>query len=120
MKEPCLLRSCWMQITIHLMSDTQFVRGGTNEDWLWFLTILHEFLGGLKSDIMSDKNQGLLLVVAYIFGAKNHIYCVTHLKENLLTEAAKLGIRYNASNDLLNKCSIMWLLQRLQQSMMVQ
>jgi len=32
------------------------VGGGTNEDWLWFLTTVHECIGGLKPVIMLDRN----------------------------------------------------------------
>ena len=36
------------------------VSGETKEEWLWFLTVLQECLGGLKPVIMSDRNEGLL------------------------------------------------------------
>jgi len=39
----------------------------TNEDWLWFLTTLHECLGGLKPVVMSDRNNGLLAGVSRVF-----------------------------------------------------
>jgi len=67
------------------------------------LTTLHECLGSLKPVIMSDRNQGLLAGVPSVFGAENHTYCVRHLTENLLTEAARLGIRRNASKDLVKE-----------------
>ena len=75
----------------------------TNEDCLWSLTILHKCLGDLKLVIMSDRNQGLLVAMPHIFGAENHTYCVRHLTENLLTEAARLGIRRNVSKDLVKE-----------------
>ena len=31
-----------------------------------------------------------------VFGKDNHAYCVRHVMENFLSEAAKLGIRRNA------------------------
>ena len=53
--------------------------------------------------IRSDRNQGLVEGVPLVFGADNHTYCVRHPMENLLTEAARLGIRQNASKDLLKE-----------------
>ena len=38
-----------------------------------------------------------------MFGAENHTYYVRHLIENLLMEVAKLGIKRNASKDLVKK-----------------
>jgi len=35
----------------------------TKEEWLWFLNMLQECLGGLKYVIMSDRNEGLLYTV---------------------------------------------------------
>jgi len=54
---------------------------------------------------MSDEKQGLLGGVPGIFSAENHTYCVRHLTENLLTKAARLGIRRNASKDLVKEMS---------------
>ena len=53
--------------------------------------------------IMSDRNEGLVQGVPLVFGADNHSYCVRHLIENLLKEAARLGIRRNASKDLIKE-----------------
>jgi len=86
----------------HVFDVVYAVIGGeTNEDWLWFLTILHECSGGLKSAVMSDRKNGLLADVPRVFGAENHTYCV--MIENLMTEAARLGIRHNASKDLIKE-----------------
>ena len=52
---------------------------------------------------MSDRNNGLVEGVPAVFGAENHAYCVRHLMENMLTEAARLGIRQNASKDLVKE-----------------
>jgi len=87
------------------MFDVAYVVVGreTNEDWLWFLTTLHECLGGLKPVIMLDRNQGLLAGVPRVFGAKNHTYWVRHLIENLMIGAGRLGIQHTASKDLIKK-----------------
>ena len=77
--------------------------GETNEDWLWFLTQLHECLGGNKLVVMSYCNKGLLAGVAVAFGKESHLYCVRHVMENFLSKAAKLGIRRNASKNLLKE-----------------
>ena len=79
------------------------VEGETNEDSLWFLSTLHQCLRVLKSVIMSDRNKGLVEGAPLVFGADNHTYCVRHLMENMLTEAVRLGIRRNASKDILKE-----------------
>ena len=38
-----------------------------------------------------------------VFKKDNHVYCVRHVMENFLSEAAKLGIRWNASKNLLKE-----------------
>ena len=72
----------------------------TNEDWLWFLTMLHNCLGGSKPVIMSYRNKELLTALPLVFRKKNHCYYVRHLTENLMGEASKLGIRSDASKEL--------------------
>jgi len=52
---------------------------------------------------MSDRNQGLLAGMPRVFGVENHTYCVRHLIENLMTKAGRLGIRCNASKDLIKE-----------------
>ena len=79
------------------------VSGETKEEWLWFLTVLQECLGELKPVIMSDRNEGLLYAVPKVFGLENHTYCARHLRDNFLGKAAKLGIRRDASKDLLKE-----------------
>ena len=63
-----------------------------NDEWLWFLAVLHECLGGMQPMIMNDKNQPLLFAVPRIFGIKNHSYYLRHVRKNFLTYAGKLGI----------------------------
>jgi len=79
------------------------VGGETNEDWLWFLAQLHECLGGVKPVVMSNLGNGLLAGVPAVFGKKNHAYCVRHVMENFMAQATKLGIRRNASKNMLKK-----------------
>ena len=57
--------------------------------------------GGLKPVIMSNKNQGLLAVVPWVFGNENHSCYVRHLTENLMGEATKLGVSRYASKELM-------------------
>jgi len=79
------------------------VGGKTNEDWLWFLAQLHECLGGMKPIVMSDRGNGLLARVPAVFGKENHAYCMRHVMENFLGQAAKLGIQRNASKNMLKE-----------------
>ena len=67
------------------------------------LDVLQECLRGLKPVIMSDRNEGLLYAVPKVFGLENLTYCVRHLRDNFLGKAAKLGIRKDASKDLLKE-----------------
>ena len=62
--------------------------------------MLHNSLGRLKLVIMLDKNKGLLVAMPLVFGKENHSYCVWQLKENLMGETSKLGIR-RASKELI-------------------
>jgi len=84
------------------MFDVEYAVVGreTNDNWLWFLTMLHDCLGGLTPIIISDRNKGLLTVMPLVFRKENHSYCVRHLIENLIGKASKLGIRRNASKEL--------------------
>jgi len=52
---------------------------------------------------MSDHGNGLLAGVPAVFGKENHAYCVRHVMENFLSQAAKLGIRRNESKNLLKE-----------------
>jgi len=79
------------------------VAAENNDEWLWFLTVLRECLGGLQPVIMSDKNPALLFSVPRVFGIENHTYCVCHVRENFLTYTGKVGIRRQASKDLLKE-----------------
>ena len=51
------------------------VSGKNNANWYWFLSVLYECLGGMKSVIMTDRHQSLLLAVSRVFGLENHCYC---------------------------------------------
>ena len=44
---------------------------------MWFLTIVHECLGGLKLVIMFDRNKGALYTVPKVFGWKPLLLCET-------------------------------------------
>jgi len=88
----------------HLFDVAYAVVAGENkEDWLWFLTVVHECIGGLKPVIMSYRSKGLLYAMAKVFGVENHSYCVRHLRENLLGRAAQVGIRRDALKDPLKQ-----------------
>jgi len=50
---------------------------------------------------MSYRNKGLLAAVPVVFGKENHSHYVMRLIENLMGEASKLGIRHNASKELM-------------------
>ena len=50
---------------------------------------------------MSDHGNGLLAGVPTVFGKENHAYYVRHVMENFLSQAVKLGIRWNESKNLL-------------------
>jgi len=53
--------------------------------------------------IMSNRNEGVLYAVAKVFRVENHSYYVRHLREIFWGRAAKLGIRKDASKDLLKE-----------------
>ena len=52
---------------------------------------------------MFDRNERVLYAVPIVFGVANHCYCVRHLRYNFLGRPAKLGIRRDASKDLLKE-----------------
>ena len=76
------------------------VGGEINDDWLWFLTVLHDFLGWLKPVIMSNRNKGLVAAVPLVFRKENHNYCVRLWTENVMEEASKFGIRRDVPKEL--------------------
>ena len=57
-------------------------------------------LGGLKPVIMSDRHPTLVPVVAQVFEKEYHSYCLQHLTENFLKEAAKYGIRKEVTKQI--------------------
>ena len=66
--EGTMLAAVALDADNHVFDVTYAVVGReTNEDWLWFLTTLHECLGGLKPVVMSDRNNGLLAGVSRVF-----------------------------------------------------
>lgn len=71
--------------------------------WFWFLTVLHECLGGLKRVIMSNRHKLIEWAIPRVFGVENHCYCVIHVGENFVAYASKLGIRRNAPKDLVKE-----------------
>ena len=60
-------------------------------------------MSGLQPVIMSNRNPALLFSVPRVFGIENHTYCVRQVHENFLTYAGKVGIRRQASKDLLKE-----------------
>jgi len=64
-----LLAACALDVDNHLFNFAHgIVCGEIIKDWIWFLQIVMECLGGLKPAIMSDKNPALLAVVAQVCG----------------------------------------------------
>ena len=102
--EGTMLAAIALDADNHIFDVAYAVVGGeTNENWLWFLTQLHECLSGLKTVVMSDRNNRLLAGIPTVFGKENHAYSVRHVMENFLSEAAKLSIRRTASKNLLKE-----------------
>jgi len=62
-----------------------------------------ECLGGLEPVIISDRNPALLAVVAQVCGKEYHSYCLRHLTENFLKEAAKYGIQKEAMKQIVKE-----------------
>jgi len=79
------------------------VESENNDDWLWFLAMLHGCLGGLKLVTMSDRHKALVYAVPRVFGLENHSYYTVHVRENFLGYVGKRGIRRNASKDLVKE-----------------
>ena len=102
--EGTLLRAVALDVNNHLFDVTYAViEGENNDDWLWFLTMLYEYLGGLKPMIMSYRHKSLVYGVLWVFDLQNHNYCTVHVRETFLDYAGKLGIRRNASKDLVKE-----------------
>jgi len=57
----------------------------------------------MKPVIMSGIHKSIVWVVMQAFGQENHCFCVIHVKGNFMAYASKLGIRRNASKDLLKE-----------------
>lgn len=58
---------------------------------------------GLKPVIMSNRHKLIEWAIPRVFGVENHCYCVIHVRENFVAYASKLGIRRNASKDLVKE-----------------
>jgi len=43
-----------------------------NDDWLWFLNVLHECLGGMKHVITSDRHKSIVYALPRMLGLENH------------------------------------------------
>jgi len=88
----------------HLFGIAYAVVSAENVDeWFQFFTLLRECLGRMQPVIMSDRNQGLLSAVPRVFEIENQSNCLRHRQENFLTYGGKLGIRRQASKDLLKE-----------------
>ena len=46
------------------------------EEWVWFLEMVTQCLGGLKPIIMSDRHPTILPGVEQVCGKKYHSYCL--------------------------------------------
>ena len=60
-------------------------------------------MGGLKPIIMSDRCPTIIPAVAQVFGKEYHSYCLRHLTENFLKEAAKHGIYKEATKQIVKE-----------------
>ena len=79
------------------------VASENNDDWLWFLSVLRECLGGMKPVIMTDRHGVLLHAVPRVFGVENHCYCLVHMRENFVAYAGKKGVGRKATKDLVKE-----------------
>ena len=62
-----------------------------------------ECLGGLKPVIIQDRKPALLAAVVQVCGKEYHNYCLRHLMENFLKEAARRGIRKEATKQIVKE-----------------
>jgi len=53
-----------------------------------------------------DRHPILLYVVLRVISAKNHTYCLRHLRENFLTTTNKIGIHKDSLKDLIKEIFI--------------
>ena len=53
--------------------------------------------------IMIDRHKSLLHAVLRVFGLENYCYCIMHVRENFVKYAAKVGIRRDATKDLVKE-----------------
>ncbi|BBH03598.1 EF-TU receptor, partial [Prunus dulcis] len=65
----------------------------TEENWTWFLQHLASILlpMGRVVTFFSDRNQGLLNAMGFVFPGWPHSYCYYHLKQNLISKYPKSG-----------------------------
>ena len=68
------------------------VSSENNDDWEWFLTVLHKCLGGIQLIIISDRHQSLQYAMTKVFSIKSHTYCLRHLRESFLAHIRKYGL----------------------------
>jgi len=92
-----------MLMIIYSIIAYAIMSGENHGDWFWFLSVLHECLGGMKPVIMTDGHQSLLHAVPIVFGLENHCYCIVHVRENFVKYTAKVGIRLDATKDLVKE-----------------
>jgi len=79
-----LLAAIALDLDDHLRDVSYAVVPTENkEEWFWFLTVLAEYLGGLKPVIMSNCYDGLLYLVPTVVRAQNLCYCDKCLKSTL-------------------------------------
>jgi len=99
-----LVAACALDGDNHLFSFAYgVVSGEKTEEWVWFLSIIAECMGGLKPVIMSDRNPGIVAAVAQVFGKEYHSYCLRHVTENFLKEVGKLSIRKEAMRKIVKE-----------------
>jgi len=99
-----MLAVCTLDTDNHFFNFAYAITCGEKiEEYFWFLEMVAQCLECLKLVIMSDKHLTILPVVAQVFGKEYHSYCLRYLTKNFLKEAAKHGIRKEATKQIMKE-----------------
>lgn len=99
-----LLTACALDADYHLFNFAYaIVCSEKIEEWVWFLEMVAQRLGGLKPVIMSDRHPIILPTVIQVFGKEYHSYYLCHLRGNFLKEAGKHGICKEATKQIVKE-----------------
>ncbi|KAK2437560.1 hypothetical protein QL285_022434 [Trifolium repens] len=74
-----------INVTPVLEGPPHFKRFYNNDNWKWFLTLLHEDLGDYRQhgwNFMSDMQKGLIPALQEVMPGAHHRLCVMHLWKN--------------------------------------